>query len=361
MLSPGYPAKANPYNWAFVHARAKLYRRAGHDVLAVVPGARTNWVFEGVEARQLPLGELRQGVLVWRPDVVAVHGSYRRVVAAARRLPLPRVVWVHGHEALWEWGAFLRGASARARLALAAKTPFRLLAQQIRTRRFLRASRFVVFVSEWMRRAAERHTVTRYPQAVIIPNPVDTDLFHYAWDPARLRRGITARSLSSRKYGVDLAIRAIACTRDADLHVVGTGALEQSLRRLAHSLGARVTFTGGFVAHEDLPNLYTQFGFFLAASRVEAQGVAMCEAMANGLPVVATNVGGIPEFVRDGAGGTLVPPGDWQALGSAIDALVANPDLAARQSGAARKSILESCSAAIVIPKELNMLAEAAG
>ena len=360
MLSPGYPAEGDPYNWAFVHVRAKLYRSAGHEVLAVVPGVRTRWVFEGVQAQQVPLKELPQEILVWRPDVVAVHGSYRKIIAAARRLPLPRVVWVHGHEALWEWAAFLRGTSAGARLALAVKTPFRLLAQQVRVRRFLRASRFVVFVSAWMRRAAERHTATRYPHAIIIPNPVDTDLFRYAWEPTRLRRGITARSLNSRKYGVDLAIRAIAQARDADLRVVGTGALEQSLRRLAQSLEARVTFSGGFVPHENMPSLYAQFGFFVAASRVEAQGVAMCEAMATGLPVVATRVGGIPEFVRDGAGGLLVAPGDWRALGAAIDTLLADPGFAAGQSWAARQSVLETCSAAVVIPKELQLLEEAA-
>src|SRR5207245_7020730 len=191
------------------------------------------------------------------------------------------------------------GATTVARLGLAIRTPLRLVAQQLCVRRFLRASRFVVFVSEWMRRAAERHTASRYPHAVVVPNPVDTDLFRYGWEPSRIRQGVTARSLNSRKYGVDLAIRAIAQTRDADLRVVGTGALEGSLRRLAVSLGARVTFAGRFIPHADMPNLYTQFGFFLAASRVEAQGVAMCEAMAAGLPVVATRVGGIPEFVRD--------------------------------------------------------------
>ena len=211
-----------------------------------------------------------------------------------------------------------------------------------------------------MRRAAERHTASRYPHAVVVPNPVDTDLFRYGWEPSRIRQGVTARSLNSRKYGVDLAIRAIAQTRDADLRVVGTGALEGSLRRLAVSLGARVTFAGRFIPHADMPNLYTQFGFFLAASRVEAQGVAMCEAMAAGLPVVATRVGGIPEFVRDAHGGILVSPGDWQALGAAIDRLVADPAFAAEQSRAARRTILETCSAEVVIPREIDMLAEAA-
>jgi len=179
ILSPGYPANSDPYNWAFVHARAKLYRMAGHEVLAAVPGPKKSWVFEGVEARQLHLDELGQEVLAWGPDVMAVHGAYRKVIAATQSLPIPRVVWVHGHEALWEWGAFLRGATARARLALVIKTPLRLLAQQVRVRRFLRASRFVVFVSAWMRSAAERHTAARYPHAVIMPNPVDTELFRY--------------------------------------------------------------------------------------------------------------------------------------------------------------------------------------
>jgi len=360
ILSPGYPSPSDPYNWAFVHARAKLYRKYGHEVTAVVPGDAGVWSFEGIEVRQGPVDELPGVVIARRPHVLAVHGPYRRVIAAAYRIPVPRVVWIHGHEALWEWGAFLRGMTPWARLALAVKTPARLFAQMIRVRRFIRASQSVVFVSTWMKRAAEQQTMTRYPHAVVIPNPVDVDLFRYAWDSTRLQHGITARSLNSRKYGVDLAIRAISRTHNADLLVAGTGALEGSLRALAGSLRSRVTFSGGFVAHDAMPGLYRQFGFFVAASRVEAQGVAMCEAMATGLPVVATRVGGIPEFVRDRGGGTLVPPGDWKALAAAIDALLADPGSATEQSRAARQSVLETCSAAVVIPKELDILAEAA-
>ena len=58
--------------------------------------------------------------------------------------------------------------------------------------------------------------------------------------------------------------------------------------------------------HNEIPELLSKYSVFVAPSRVEAQGVSMCEAMACGLPIVATKVGGIPEFVRDGVDGYLV-------------------------------------------------------
>ena len=65
-------------------------------------------------------------------------------------------------------------------------------------------------------------------------------------------------------------------------------------------------------------------------------GSVLVEAMASGLPVVASAVGGIPEVVRDGETGLLVPPGDVAALTTALDRLAADPELRARLAAGAR-------------------------
>jgi glycosyltransferase involved in cell wall biosynthesis len=71
-------------------------------------------------------------------------------------------------------------------------------------------------------------------------------------------------------------------------------------------------------------------------SAYEEMGSVLTEAMASGLPVVASDVGGIPEVVRHGETGLLVPPGDVDALAAALDRLVADAGLRARLSAGAR-------------------------
>lgn len=356
LLSPGYPNAGAPYDWAFVHARAKLYRSQGQEVMAFTLGDPSQWSFEGISAQQGGLSDVVQAIERWKPDVIALHGPYFRLSRIVSQLGRPYAVWVHGHEALWHWGGFRHGTSRRRRIIRALKTPFRLVWQMWTVRKFLSDSPHVVFVSEWMRRAAESHTLRRFPSAIVIPNPVDTLKFKYAWSQQNLTHAVTARSLNSRKYGVDVAIRAISQAQSAHLSVVGTGSLEESLKRLAERLTAPVTFSGSFVPHGQMPRLYADYGFFIAASRVEAQGVAMCEAMACGLPVIATNVGGIPEFVVHEKNGFLSPRDDASALADGIRRLTSDPSRAAEMSQAAREMVERTCSHHVVVERELALL-----
>jgi glycosyltransferase involved in cell wall biosynthesis len=111
-----------------------------------------------------------------------------------------------------------------------------------------------------------------------------------------------------------------------ELTIAGDGPEEQALRALAKdfSIGDRVRFLG-YVANEDLRREYLEADLFVLPTLSEALGSVVLEAMSCGLPVIATDVGGIPEMIEDGVNGFLVPPGDAARLAQAISQLAANP------------------------------------
>jgi glycosyltransferase involved in cell wall biosynthesis len=107
--------------------------------------------------------------------------------------------------------------------------------------------------------------------------------------------------------------------------------LEESVRSGTLSLApAPVTFA-------ELPALYRSADIYVQPSRTEPFGMATLEAMACGIPVVASNTGGLADLVEDGTNGYLVPPGDPKALASALLRLTGAPDLRARMGRASRE------------------------
>lgn len=127
----------------------------------------------------------------------------------------------------------------------------------------------------------------------------------------------------------------------AELWLAGAGPLRSAIARQARALGlARVRLLGA-LPNEDLRELYRsrRVDAVILASTAEGIPVALMEAMAAGLPVIATAVGGVAELVGNGAG-LLVPPGDEARLAGAMAALVESPTLRARLGQAGRARVL---------------------
>jgi len=134
-------------------------------------------------------------------------------------------------------------------------------------------------------------------------------------------------------------LRAFASVRarhaDTRLVLVGDGSLRASLEELARSLGveAAVSFLG---ARSDVADLLPELDVFVLSSIREGLPLALLEAMACGVPVVATAIGNIPRVVRDGENGDLVPPADERALAAAVGRTLDSPDRASALGAAAR-------------------------
>lgn len=130
--------------------------------------------------------------------------------------------------------------------------------------------------------------------------------------------------------------------------IVGSGELRQELQDLAASLGIEgsLRFLG---KRDDVPECLAAMDVFVLPSLNEGMGRALVEAMATGLPVIGTKVGGIPALIDHEVNGLLVPPVDSQALAEALRMLIDRPDLAKRLGEAAHRSIGEQFSASKMV------------
>jgi len=129
------------------------------------------------------------------------------------------------------------------------------------------------------------------------------------------------------------------------LMIVGDGTELANVRAAARKLEPWVTLTG--VRH-DIARVLASFDAFVLSSRSEGLPLALLEAMATGLPVVSTNVGGVSEVVDHGRAGLLVPAGDEDALGRSIARLIASPAEATDLGRRARARALHYDAVAVV-------------
>lgn len=117
----------------------------------------------------------------------------------------------------------------------------------------------------------------------------------------------------------------------------------------------------GYVSREEVLDRYRRAAVVVCPSRRDGFPVACAEAMAHGRPVVASDVGGLPDMVVDGETGFLVPPRDPRALRAAIDRLLADPDLRRRLGRAARERISALCGWDAVVDATLAAYRDALG
>lgn len=167
----------------------------------------------------------------------------------------------------------------------------------------------------------------------------------------------TVASLVKRK-GHRYLFEAIVKVKDkfpqVKLLVAGEGPLEEKLKKLVEklSLENEIIFTG---FRKDIPEILSILDVFVLVSLKEGLGVSLLEAGSYGLPIVATNVGGIPEVVRDGITGLLAPPKDSEALAEKIIYLLSHPEEARKMGENGRKWVRKNFSVEKMVNTYVNL------
>ncbi len=147
-------------------------------------------------------------------------------------------------------------------------------------------------------------------------------------------------------YGPDILLKAMALLKRDNikiaLDIFGDGPEEGNLRKMAQALNISdlVTFKG-WLEIDRISEMFLDYDIMVMPSISESFGVAAIEASAAGVPVIASRIGGIPEVVKDGITGILVPAGDAKILAASIMKLASDVELRKKMGSAGRKYISE--------------------
>lgn len=195
-----------------------------------------------------------------------------------------------------------------------------------------------------------------------IPHGVDTDVFTPRRDtsgPLRRRFGIpeAARVVGfvgrlSPEKGPEVFLRAALAVREASpgtrFIVVGDGPMRPQLQAFIEQFGLGSTVHLAGMQHA-MPAVMSELDMLILSSHSEAMPLVVMEAMASGLPVIASRVGGIPDLLQHGVTGWLAQDGDYEGLASRVLDLVRDPELLAATGAQARRRAVERMSLDVTI------------
>ncbi|MCE2494118.1 MAG: glycosyltransferase family 4 protein [Alphaproteobacteria bacterium] len=289
---------------------------------------------------------LRRYLSTMRPDLVHVHGM--KPLAATRSCADVPVIFTN-HSS-----GFLKRSAASPR-------------RRARTVRLLQHLATIIAPSRELLAATSEIGYTG--PVHYIPNGVDTDKFrHDAEARARIRVSwdigadepviLLARRLVD-KNGVHDFAQACGALSDTSVRVViaGEGSERPVMEATFDGLGLsdRIRFLG-LVPNTEMPGIYSAADLAVLPSHMEATSIAGLEAMACGLSMVGTKVGGIPDLIENGSTGLLVPPRAPEALGKALRKLIEAPGRRRAFGAAARQKAVTEFSWLTIAESTLEIL-----
>jgi glycosyltransferase involved in cell wall biosynthesis len=325
-----------------------------------------------LQAEGIHVHQVRTNEPYWRP-IRAIRGVralfrgapyLRRLTQMAREADVAHVMANSG----WSWHVFAAPAVAICALR---DVPVIINYRGGLAREFL--SRFSWIVLPTLRRAKAVIVPSRFLQEIfaehgiqadIIPNGVDLATFRPSDAQKKSLHVVVTRNLE-RIYGIDLALRAIALLRqdypELKVSIAGVGpergALERQVTQL--ELSGCVRFTGALDA-AGVASLYRDADIMLNPSRVDNTPNALIEAAACGVPIVSTDVGGIPHLVEHGQSAWLVDSEDPEALAAGLRRVLSDRSLreTLRTNGLA---LAQSCSWEVVRRRWMSVYQRIAG
>lgn len=370
ILTNMYPNEQNLYRNGFVHRRVVLYKERGLrvDVFACNSKNRglESYCFDKVQVYGGDEKALQTLLRVRKYKKILIHFVNENMVEAIEQVDdtIPFIVWIHGFETeRWHRRRFnYTKEEIKRNLSKWEKEDDKKMSFMKRI--YTDPKNTFIFVSKWfMEAVGEEDAGCKVTNYKVVPNVVDGDIFKFIPKGVEQRKRIlTIRPFASKKYANDLTVQAILelskkeFFKDLIFDIYGKGPLfEEVLSPIRHFENVHIYET--FLTQEEIAREHRKHGVFICPTRLDAQGVSMCEAMSSGLIPITNGVTAIPEYVNEEIG-ILAPEEDYMTLARGIEKLYYDIDMFKKMSYKASISIQEKCGIENVINEEIKYIEE---
>lgn len=367
VVTSSYPGPDLFYGDGFVHARAKAYQKYH---LVKVMGVNTNleqdriFVYEGLEVHiSNDIEIFRDNLNSYNADLIAIHFIHHSLISILLKLGKPIVVFSHGFEIL-SWRRRMMNYTRLGDLPYLLSYIYENRKQLSAMRTLVRESNIskniqFVFVSSWLKESAEKDLGVPIKNSTIIPNGIDLNIFKFSQKNELHRKNLLLiRSFKAKNYANDISIDAIlllskkAYFNSLQISIYGEGYLFQKLTKELEKFD-NVKMYNHYISQDEMPDVYKRHGIFLCPTRLDSQGVLMCEAMASGLVPITSPIGGILEYTEHDHDSYHIS--NAKEMVEKIDFLFHNSKVFLRMSDQARISIEKKCQIAHTVQLELAL------
>lgn len=284
------------------------------------------------------LKEMVRDIVALTPDVCHVHGTNainKEIYFALQRHDIEMILTVHGIAREEKKQALMRKPSLKAL--------YQYIVQSRDERELLEVAPRIIVDTAYVENKLKAYGLKHMPEVYVIPQGIDEAFYTINCNP-KSNIILSVGGIGARKghvYTVEMFNQLRAGGIDATLRIVGALAdkayYELLQRKIASSPYASDISLEANLPREELLKAYSEAKLFVLHSREESQGIVFAEAMATGLPVVATKIGGIPYVVADGKSGLLCPYADVDAMTEMAAKLLTDESLWQRYSDAAKE------------------------
>lgn len=284
------------------------------------------------------LKEMVRDIVALGPEVCHVHGTgafSKQIYFALQQHGIKMMLTVHGILREEKKQALLRKPSLKAL--------YQYVIQSRDERELLEAAPRIIVDTAYVEDMLQHYGLKHVPEMHVIPQGIDETFYSISCNP-KSNMILCVGAIAPRKghiYTVEMFERLRAKGIDAKLRIIGSLAdkayYEFLQQKIAASPYASDISLEANLPREELLKAYADAKLFVLHSREESQGIVFAEAMATGLPVVATKIGGIPYVVADGKSGLLCPYADVDAMTEIVAQLLSDEQQWQSFSAAARE------------------------